>query len=111
MSLYSSLRQVLAPYAAKLNGLLTGWDGTEYNSPGEAVRSQISALHVLIGDEPGTAINASAVGYEDSNVADALDGLNGRLDSLSLEVVVNVDENGNATIEGGTLEDISEVSF
>lgn len=82
MSLYSSLRQVLAPYAAKLNGLLTGWDGTEYNSPGEAVRSQISALHVLIGDEPGTAINASAVGYEDSNVADALTGLNGRLDGL-----------------------------
>lgn len=83
MSLYSSLRQVLAPYAAKLNGLLTGWDGTEYNSPGEAVRSQISALHVLIGDEPGTAIDASAIGYgEDSNVEDALDGLNGRLDGL-----------------------------
>jgi len=37
--------------------------------------------------------------------------LNGRLDQLSLEVVVNVDENGNATIEGGTLENVSEVSF
>lgn len=79
MSLYTALTQVLAPYAAKINGLLTGWDGTVYSTPGEAVRQQISDLHVLIGDEPGTAINASAVGYEDSNVADALAGLNGRL--------------------------------
>lgn len=82
MSLYSSLRQVLAPYAAKIKGIQTGYDGTEYNSPGEAVRSQISALHVLIGDEPGTAINASAIGYDDGNVEDALDGLNGRLSEL-----------------------------
>lgn len=86
MSLYSSLRQVLAPYAAKLNGLLTGWDGTEYNTPGEAVRSQISALHVLIGDEPGTAIDASAIGYNDSNVADELTGLNGRLEKRKAEI-------------------------
>jgi hypothetical protein len=80
MSLYSSLTQVLAPFAAKINGLLTGWDGTRYSTPGEAVRQQISDLHILIGDEPGTAIDASAIGYgEDSNVEDALDGLNGRL--------------------------------
>lgn len=64
MSLYSSLTQVLAPYAAKLNGLLTGWDGTTYSSPGEAVRQQIADLHVLIGDEPGTAIQGEAISYD-----------------------------------------------
>jgi hypothetical protein len=53
MSLYSSLTQVLAPFAAKINGLLTGWDGTKYSTPGEAVRTQINDLHVLIGDVPG----------------------------------------------------------
>lgn len=83
MSLYSSLRQVLAPFAAKIKGIQTGYDGTVYNTPGEAVRQQISDLHVLIGDEPGTAIQSSAIGYgEDSNVEDALDGLNGRLDQI-----------------------------
>lgn len=87
MSLYSSLSQVLAPYAAKLNGLLTGWNGTTYSTPGEAVRQQISDLHVLIGDEPGTAIQSSAIGYgEDSNVEDALDGLNERLVTLDTAV-------------------------
>ena len=79
MSLYSSLTQVLAPFAAKINGLLTGWDGTRYNTPGEAVRQQISDLHVLIGDVPGTAIDASAIGYNDSNVAAELANVNGRL--------------------------------
>jgi len=80
MSLYSSLTQVLAPFAAKINGLLTGWDGTRYSTPGEAVRQQISDLHVLIGDEPGRAIQASAVAYNDSNVGTELTNINGRLD-------------------------------
>lgn len=79
MSLYSSLTQVLAPFAAKINGLLTGWDGTRYSTPGEAVRQQIADLHVLIGDEPGRAISASAISYGDSDVETALDGVNGRL--------------------------------
>ena len=79
MSLYSSLTQVLAPFAAKINGLLTGWDGTRYNTPGEAVRQQIADLHVLIGDTPGTAIQASSVAYNDSNVAAELTAVNGRL--------------------------------
>jgi hypothetical protein len=79
MSLYSSLTQVLAPYAAKINGLLTGWDGTVYNTPGEAVRQQITDLHVLIGDEPGKAISASAISYGESDVETALDTVNGRL--------------------------------
>jgi len=79
MSLYSSLTQVLAPFAAKINGLLTGWDGTRYTTPGEAVRQQISDLHVLIGDVPGAAIQASAVAYNDSNVAAELTNVNGRL--------------------------------
>ena len=79
MSLYSSLTQVLAPFAAKINGLLTGWDGTRYSTPGEAVRQQISDLHVLIGDVPGTAIQASAVAYGDSDVGTELANVNGRL--------------------------------
>lgn len=79
MSLYTALTQVLAPYAAKLNSLLTGWDGTTYTSPGEAVRTQINDLHVLIGDTPGTAIQASAVAYGDSDVAAELADVNGRL--------------------------------
>jgi hypothetical protein len=82
MSLYSSLTQVLAPFAAKINGLLTGWDGTKYNTPGEAVRQQIADLHVLIGDEPGKAIQSSAVSYGESDVETALDDVNGRLSDL-----------------------------
>ena len=50
MSLYTALTQVLAPFAARLNGLLTGYDGTVYDTPGEAVRTQINDLHVMIGD-------------------------------------------------------------
>ena len=96
MSLYSSLTQVLAPFAAKINGLLTGYDGTKYATPGEAVRTQISDLHVLIGDEPGTAIQGEAISYDgttsglaatnvqaaiDENAANLSD-TNERLDSL-----------------------------
>jgi hypothetical protein len=82
MSLYSSLTQVLAPFAAKINGLLTGWDGTKYSTPGEAVRDQIWKLHVLIGDEPGTAISASAISYGDSDVETELDELGNRVEAL-----------------------------
>lgn len=82
MSLYSSLTQVLAPFAAKINGLLTGWDGTKYSTPGEAVRQQIADLHVLIGDTPGTAIQASAVAYGNSDVGTELTNVNGRLTQL-----------------------------
>lgn len=83
MSLYSALTQVLAPFAAKIKGIQTGYDGTEYNSPGEAVREQINDLHVLIGDTPGTAIQASAVAYGNSDVGTELDGVNGRLQRYS----------------------------
>jgi predicted esterase len=85
MSLFSGLTQVLAPYAAKINGLLTGWDGTKYKTPGEAVRRQITDLHVLIGDVPGEAIQASAVAYNGSNVSAELTNVNGRLNDLTLE--------------------------
>ena len=90
MSLYSSLTQVLAPFAAKINGLLTGWDGTKYSTPGEAVRQQIADLHVLIGDEPGRAISASAISYGDSDVETALDGVNGRLCEVTAALVKTV---------------------
>ena len=50
MSLYSSLTQVLAPFAAKINGLLTGYDGTEYSTPGEAVRTQIAEIHAELDE-------------------------------------------------------------
>jgi lysophospholipase L1-like esterase len=97
MSLYSSLTQVLAPFAAKINGLLTGWDGTKYSTPGEAVRDQIWKLHVLIGGEPGTAISASAISYGDSDVETELDGVNGRLDELDERIADGVTEDlGNS---------------
>lgn len=87
MSLYTALTQVLAPYAAKINGLLTGWNGTVYSTPGEAVRQQIADLHVLIGDEPGTAISASAISYgENSNVDEALTTVNGRLTQQAADI-------------------------
>lgn len=86
MSLYSSLTQVLAPFAAKINGLLTGWDGTKYSTPGEAVRDQIWKLHVLIGDEPGTAISASAISYGDSDVGTELTNVNGRLGDVRADL-------------------------
>jgi hypothetical protein len=93
MSLYSSLTQVLAPFAAKINGLLTGWDGTKYSTPGEAVRDQIWKLHVLIGDEPGTAISASAISYGDSDVETELDGVNGRLDDVQEDLDAITEKN------------------
>lgn len=90
MSLYSSLQQVLAPFAAKINGLLTGYDGTEYDTPGEAVREQINDLHVLIGHEPGTVISGSAISYDNTDsgmtatdVQSALDETNERLAQLN----------------------------
>ena len=82
MSLYESLSRVLAPFASRLNGLLTGYDGTTYSSPAEAVRTQISDLHVLIGDIQGDAkISGSAVRYEGdltaTNMQGAVDELSG----------------------------------
>lgn len=82
----SEVREITNPIQTALNGVKTGWDGTAYNTPGEAVRQQISDLHVLIGDEPGTAINASAVAYNDSNVAAELTTVNGRLVTLDERV-------------------------
>ena len=93
MSLYSSLTQVLAPFAARLNGLLTGYDGTVYSTPGEAVRTQINDLHVLIGHVPGQAIDASAVAYNDSNVAAELTDVNGRLSNLNKDLKSQIDDN------------------
>ena len=75
----AEVRELLAPISAALNGIKTGYDGTVYDTPGEAVREQINDLHVLIGDTPGTAIQASAVAYNDSNVGTELTTLNGRL--------------------------------
>lgn len=140
MSLYSSLTQVLAPFAAKINGLLTGWDGTKYSTPGEAVRQQIADLHVLIGDEPGKAISASAISYGESDVETALDGVNGRLteqaadigdlselqttvktnlvaaineaaESGSVELVPVIDANGNMTFIGAGIPNGNEVEY
>ena len=85
MSLYTALTETLSYVASKLNGIKTGYNGTVYNSPGEAVREQINDLHVLIGNTPGTAIQASAVAYNDSNVAAELTAVNGRLHELITE--------------------------
>lgn len=90
MSLYSALTQVLAPFAAKIKGIQTGYDGTEYTSPGEAVREQINDLHVLIGDVPGTAIAGSAVSYDGTssdlsatNVQAAVDETNEKITTVN----------------------------
>ena len=82
MSLYSSLTQVLAPFAAKINGLLTGYDGTKYATPGEAVRTQISNLHVLIGDEPGVGVSGSAVGYDGTESGLSATNMQGAVDEF-----------------------------
>jgi len=110
MSLYSSLTQVLAPFAAKINGLLTGWDGTKYSTPGEAVRQQISDLHVLIGDTPGTAIQASAVAYNDSNVGTELTNINGRLQQLDDRVEALEDGESGGSVKGVGIETLMSLT-
>lgn len=102
MSLYSALTQVLAPFAAKIKGIQTGYDGTEYDSPGEAVREQINDLHVLIGHVPGQAIDASAVAYGNSDVGTELDGVNGRLQQLG-EEETGVNKLNSATVIVGNI--------
>lgn len=71
----------------------------------------IFVVDSTFSDSSTNAVQNKVVKAAVDQLTDDVAGLNGRLDSLSLEVVVNVDENGNATIEGGTLEDVSEVSF
>lgn len=46
----AEVRAITNPIQTSLNGIKTGWDGTVYSTPGEAVRQQISALHALIDD-------------------------------------------------------------
>lgn len=124
MSLYESLTRILSPYASKLNGLLTGYDGTKYSTPAEAVRTQISDLHILIGDKEGDAkIAGVAVSYYGTEsglsattmqgavdeVCENVAGLNGRLAQLSFSL--STDENGNVILVRDDLEDLSEVTF
>lgn len=124
MSLYSALTQVLAPFAAKIKGIQTGYDGTVYPNPGTAVREQIKDLHVLIGDEPGTAISGSSIGYDGTDsglsstdmqsavdeVADALSSTNERLDGLDIDVTTEKIVDGAVTwgkLAGGVKSRIS----
>ena len=90
----AEVTELLAPISAALNGIKTGYDGTVYSTPGEAVREQINDLHVLIGHVPGQAIDASAVAYNDSNVAAELADVNGRL----------VDKNGTDEVTPKNLQ-------
>ena len=79
----SQVREITGPISAAVDAIKTGYDGTVYETAAEAIRTQINDLHVLIGDEPGTVIDAGAIGYGgDSNVANELDGLNERLSDL-----------------------------
>lgn len=131
MSLYESLTRVLAPFASRLNGLLTGYDGTVYSTPAEAVRMQISDLHVLIGDIDGDAkISGSAVSYDGTEsdltattmqgavdeVCENVSELNGRLDQQAdalgmtnlpwdktAPTVNNYSAAGGGTLDGYTL--------
>ena len=109
MSLYSALTQVLAPFAAKIKGIQTGYDGTEYNSPGEAVRGQINDLHVLIGHVPGRAIEASAVAYGDSDVGTELTNVNGRLQWYPL--AVNVTDGSYVVGSTGGIDTNANLSY
>lgn len=98
MSLYESLTRVLAPFAEKIKGIQTGYDGTTYSSPGEAVRTQISDLHVLIGDEPGTAIQGGSVSY---------DGTESGLAATTVQAAI--DENAaNVSSTNERLDDVEE---
>jgi hypothetical protein len=107
----AEVRELLAPISAALNGIKTGYDGTVYDTPGEAVREQINDLHVLIGDTPGTAIQASAVAYGNSDVGTELTNVNGRLDDLTNAITVDLTNTlvigyidvGNVAI-GGTVD-------
>lgn len=119
----ADVRALLAPITAALDSLKIGYDGTEYDTAGASLRQQINALHVLIGDEPGTAISASAISYDGTssglsatNVQAAIDetnekfvGVNGRLAQLNFSL--GTDENGNVILIRSDLEDLSEVSF
>lgn len=79
----SEVRAITGPIETAVNAIKTGYDGTVYQTAAEAVRTQINDLHVLIGDEPGTAIDADSIGYGEGSVEDALDELNGRLQNVN----------------------------
>ena len=53
MSLYTTLNRLFSKVSTSLNGIKTGWDGTQYETVGEAVRQQISDLHNLIENGSG----------------------------------------------------------
>lgn len=46
----AQVREITSPISAAVDSIKTGYDGTVYNTPGEAVRTQINDLHVLIDD-------------------------------------------------------------
>ena len=68
-----------------------------------------STVDTALSDSSTNAVQNKVVTAAVNQLTEDVTELNGRLDSLTFEIVV--DENGNATIEGGTLEDVSEVSF
>lgn len=77
MTLYQALTQILSPYAERIRGLCTGYDGTTYASPQEAMNQQISDLHDRMDTNQ---VAASAVRFDDTdtgsgynNVQDALE--------------------------------------
>lgn len=78
----AQVRGITGPISAAVDAIKTGYDGTTYQTAAEAVRTQINDLHVLIGDEPGTAIDSDSIGYGEGSVEDALDELNERLEEL-----------------------------
>lgn len=101
MSLYSDLAQVLSAFAAKINGLLTGYDGTIYSTPGEAVREQINDLHVLIGDEPGTVISGSVISYDNTDSGMTATDMQGAVDEVADELS-STNERLEELEQGGT---------
>jgi hypothetical protein len=97
--------QVLAPFAAKIKGIQTGYDGTVYPNPGTAVREQVKDLHVMIGHVPGQAINASAVAYGNSDVGTELTNVNGRLRSQEVAFLLEDFTLPVSQYQHGTIDD------
>lgn len=102
MGLYAALTRILTPYANALKDIKTGYNGTVYNSPGAAVRGQISDLHNQIETN---SVSADAVSFDDTsastgynNVQDvleyALEG-GGSATAADIQAIINI-------IEGGT---------
>lgn len=71
MSLYTTLNRLFSKVATSLDGIKTGYDGTQYTTAGEAVRQQINDLHVAIEQESIDIHTSDSTLVINTNVTDA----------------------------------------